>query len=535
MSFFTKQAAIARRAMLRFGAGLLAVAGVGGLGYMIVRTMKAIDTTAKLAAALQISTEALKGLELAATISGASFEIVQKSLEIMVRRLAESKLGIGEAKRGLDEMGLSAQTLINVGTEEAFMRIADGISKIPTAAGKAFAAYTIFGRQGVKLINLFKDGRIGLENFRKEAEKLGMTFSAVDAAKIEEANDAISRARFAIQGIVQAVTIELAPVIETAATSFKDWITSSKQIRENIIGVIEPTVIAIAFLKDLFDVIAGSLQWVAGQTQLSFGIIVAGIGQITAIISKNIGGMIEEVGKTSEEAGLGNMKSAWQKIKSGSQATATFGTADYFAEQERNSARLAQQLEEQAAARAKDAAAMAAEKAQAEALFKVFEAGTKIAEQMATPLEKYETRLTELNDLLDADAISMETFARATEKARDALTGKLFDTTPMEEYEAQITKLNDLVVKGIISWPEYGRAYREAREKLEGSAADTDATAGSFAGAGNAKIIREAFVSVSGLAMGTQDPTLSKMDEQRMETQKTNQILLDIRNEGGLS
>jgi len=187
MSFFTKQAAIARRAMLRFGAGLLAVAGIGGLGYMIVRTMKAIDTTAKLAAALQISTEALKGLELAATISGTSFEVVQKSLEIMVRRLAESKLGIGEAKRGLDEMGLSAQTLINVGTEEAFMRIADGISKIPTAAGKAFAAYTIFGRQGVKLINLFKDGRIGLENFRKEAEKLGMTFSAVDAAKIEEA------------------------------------------------------------------------------------------------------------------------------------------------------------------------------------------------------------------------------------------------------------------------------------------------------------------------------------------------------------
>ena len=100
--------------------------------------------------------------------------------------------------------------------------------------------------------------------------------------------------------------------------------------------------------------------------------------------------------------------------------------------------------------------------------------------------------------------------------------------SPLEKYEAKLTQFDTLLKANKITWDTYGRAIRAARGELEG-------TGGSFAGPGGAKVIREAFVSVSGLATGTKDPALSRMDQQLSETKKTNDLLMQIRNEGGLS
>lgn len=101
--------------------------------------------------------------------------------------------------------------------------------------------------------------------------------------------------------------------------------------------------------------------------------------------------------------------------------------------------------------------------------------------------------------------------------------------TPLEKYNEQLRTLNSLLRVGAINQRTFDRATQSARKALE------ESSAGRFAGPGDARIIREAFVSVSGLALGTQDPTLSKMDEQLMEQKQTNNILMAIRNEGGLS
>lgn len=510
VTFFRKQVALAGRAALRFGAGLLAVAGPAVLGYLIIKTLKSIDATAKLAASLDISTEALKGLELAAKITGAELTTITKGIEIMVRRLGEAKLGIGEAKRALETMGLSVDDLIAAGTEEAFKIIAEEISKIPAAANRAVTAYMIFGRQGVKLLNLFKDGRKGIEAFRKEAEKLGITFSAVDASRVEAANDAIARAQFAIQGIIQDLTIELAPLIESISKSFTDWATESKALRENIIGIIKPFITGMAFMKDLVDVIGGSIRVIVGIVQGALAIIVIGIGQIIGVVSKNIGGMIQEVGKELEDAGLKNMEAGFKQVGAGITGTATFGVADFYEKQERAAARLAAELEKTAAQRVKDAKAMAIQKIAAEVLAKQFDQGTRIATQMATPIEKYNATLTQLNELAAVGAITQETFNRALAKATTTVTGKLFDLTPMEQYEAQITKINDMVNAGVIGWKDYGRAVRDAREKLEGT---VDAEK-QFQGAGQFEVIRRALVSVTGLDSMAANPELTEAKKQ---------------------
>lgn len=137
---------------------------------------------------------------------------------------------------------------------------------------------------------------------------------------------------------------------------------------------------------------------------------------------------------------------------------------------------------------------------------------------------QFAAQFRELDKLLD-QLDELKRNAELTKAGQDLFTQLL---TPLEKYEAALTQFDTLLKANKITWDTYGRAIRLARGELE-------AGTGSFAGPGSARVIREAFVSVSGLALGGQDPALTKMDEQLMETQKTNTILLEIRNEGGLS
>ncbi len=96
--------------------------------------------------------------------------------------------------------------------------------------------------------------------------------------------------------------------------------------------------------------------------------------------------------------------------------------------------------------------------------------------------------------------------------------------TPMEKYENRLAKLNRLLSLGAIGQRTFDRALHKAKEEMMG----LDKDKGSFAGPGTAKVIREALISVSGLAIGTQDPSLSKMDAQIQEAQRANVFLQSI-------
>lgn len=215
----------------RLVAGFGAVAGTAAMA-MTTRFVKsnlaAIDATAKLSDRINVTTEALTGLRHAGEIYGASNSIVDKSLEIFVRRLGEARQGIGEAKRLLDSMGLSAGKLAGMRTDKAIAIIADKFQEYSTAAEKAAAANALFGRGGSQLINLLQAGGDEVRRLTQEASFLGITFSRDMAAKVEEANDAVTRMNKAFGAMFVQLTIDLAPAIERTANAMTAWLTDSK-------------------------------------------------------------------------------------------------------------------------------------------------------------------------------------------------------------------------------------------------------------------------------------------------------------------
>jgi tape measure domain-containing protein len=115
--------------------------------------------------------------------------------------------------------------------------------------------------------------------------------------------------------------------------------------------------------------------------------------------------------------------------------------------------------------------------------------GERLAQSLVTPLEKAASSVKRYKELLDAGAISQETFARATKSLTDAYNAqspavqkanamlaegaRLTKTlqTPLEQYRATLSNTRELLRAGAISQETYNRAVRDAKSAYQSSSA----------------------------------------------------------------
>lgn len=234
------------------GGKLAAIAGIGSFSYMTNQALSSIDATAKLADSIGTSTEALVGLRHAGELSGVSTEQMDKGLNKFIRGIGEARQGIGTTRNVLDQLGLSADHLASVDAGQAFAEVAESIRQLPTEADRAAAAAGVFGRAGQQMLPLIMSGSEGIRDMVSDAERLGMTFSRLDAAKVEQANDAMHRMRKAFGGIFNQAAIGLAPFLAKMADSLTSLVSQSAWVFRAIGD----------FAKDSFTVISwGFANW----------------------------------------------------------------------------------------------------------------------------------------------------------------------------------------------------------------------------------------------------------------------------------
>ena len=205
--------AVAGRAAKRIALLSTATAAASvAIGVKLTRDgLKAIDSMAKFARVVGVSTEALAGLQLAAEeTAGFTGQQFNLALQRMTRRIAEAAQGSGEAKAAIKELGLSARDLARAGPDEAFLLIADAMQGVTEQSDRLRLGFKLFDSEGARLVNTLAAGRAAIEGFGQLAEELGLTFSEFDARQVEAANDAIGRMGAVLAGISRQLAIELA-------------------------------------------------------------------------------------------------------------------------------------------------------------------------------------------------------------------------------------------------------------------------------------------------------------------------------------
>lgn len=199
---------------------VMSVGAVGALSAIYVQAAKSGDQLAKLSDEIGETPEKLTALSYAADLSGSSTEVMNKSLEQMSKRIGEAIKGTGEAKDYLDRLGLSTQAFYSLSPAEQFKAIADATGNLATQQEKAAAANALFGRTGIQLINTLALGSQGLTAMETEAQKLGITLTRVDLAKIEAANDSFLRAQKTTSAFGKSLAVELAPFVGAISNQF---------------------------------------------------------------------------------------------------------------------------------------------------------------------------------------------------------------------------------------------------------------------------------------------------------------------------
>ncbi|MFQ5510116.1 MAG: hypothetical protein ACE5FN_12410, partial [Leptospirillia bacterium] len=230
--------------------GIAGVVGTAGMGALIQHSLKSADALGKTADKLGLTTQGLAGLRHAGELTGVSVNTLDMAVQRMTRRIAEAAQGTGEAKAAIRELGLDAVALKAMGPEQAFQAIAGAMGEVENQGDRVRLSMRLFDSEGVALVNTLGLGEEGLKNVAAEAEALGITLDRVQVAKIEQANDAMTRIRAAIGGVANRITVQLAPVISGIADRFIQASVAHNGFRDEVISGTRLVVKAVGFLGD---------------------------------------------------------------------------------------------------------------------------------------------------------------------------------------------------------------------------------------------------------------------------------------------
>jgi hypothetical protein len=235
----------------KFGAALGAVA-IGGLALIVRHQLAAIDTLAKLGRNLGVATEKLQAMRLAASIAGVDSDKLDKGLKKLTKSVSDATAGLSTQVRAFKNLGISVEQLQGLTIDETFKLVAEQVKLVGASAQTTGAIMDIFGTKiGADLVNLLQQGRAGVEAFEKEIQDLGLALTAVDAAKVEAANDAWTRFKAILSGVAQKITVELAPFLEAAITKIVELGKQGQGMGGFIVSAVEMVAKALGVLANI--------------------------------------------------------------------------------------------------------------------------------------------------------------------------------------------------------------------------------------------------------------------------------------------
>lgn len=248
-------------------------------------SFESIDVTAKLSDTLGIATEKLIGLQHAAGLSGVSNEDLASSLGKMMKVLGNAANGETSAIDALERLGLTIDALKGKSPDQVFGIIADRLNAIKDPSIKASAAMEIFGKSALGIFPLLKEGSSGLAIMQAEAEALGLTFNRLDAKKVEDANDSLTKVGEIITGIGQRIAIELAPFITYASNKLIEFGTQGGSVSAKVVSGFGYIATAIASATDYVSLLtAGFYGFRAGALQ-AIASVVKGVDWLAKSLS----------------------------------------------------------------------------------------------------------------------------------------------------------------------------------------------------------------------------------------------------------
>jgi hypothetical protein len=208
---------------------LAIAAAISGVTAVIASSVKATiqhrDAIGKMSKATGIAVETLSAMEFVAERSGSSLASFTTGYRRLVTNMEDSTRGLKEAQRNFEGLGIRV-TDTNGNLRDGmsvFLEVAEKMKGLQNEAERSALAIKLFGRSGLDLVPMMKEGASGIQALISEAERLGIVFSKEAAEQAEDAADAITNYTSAIRGLKEQLASRLLPEL----TAFISLLTGS--------------------------------------------------------------------------------------------------------------------------------------------------------------------------------------------------------------------------------------------------------------------------------------------------------------------
>ena len=239
---------------------------IAGLTKLTKDSLKNIDATAKWSDRIGISTKALSQYTLAANLAGVENQELFDTINKLSKNSGLAQTGEATQADAFEKIGISVEQLKGLDPDQLFQTVADKLQSIENPSQKTAIAMELMGRNGAKALTLIANGSKGLKASADEADRLGLSFSRIDAAKIEMANDAMTKLWGVFEGLGNTLAIQLSPVITTLADDFVSMATSGESSFSLVNDAVKPASKTIAFFAEGIEMI--KMGWYVSKIAL---------------------------------------------------------------------------------------------------------------------------------------------------------------------------------------------------------------------------------------------------------------------------
>jgi len=198
--------------------------GVSTVTQFASQAAAAADAIGKLSSSTGMAHEPLQVFQKLAAENGISGDKLGEAVKRMTKRLAEAKMGFGEALPALERLGLNVEELASMRPEQAFLKIGAAIGQLPQKGDQAAAAFKIFSDQGLAMVPMFANLEANVKDTAAEMLSLGQILSGTQIKNIEAMNDAFKDVKRTAFQIGTQVLANFAPMITKANEQLLEFI-----------------------------------------------------------------------------------------------------------------------------------------------------------------------------------------------------------------------------------------------------------------------------------------------------------------------
>lgn len=232
--------------------GALAAASTAAFA-VLLRSAENLDAIAKLSDNLGLTAESLTAIRNGAELANVEMETLGVSMKAFSKLVGEANDGGQKQRETLAALGLTAEQFSGeqLNVVEVLASVADALARVDGAANRSKLLLELFGKSGVQMGALLKEGGDGIRKLEADARALGVVFSRDELKRVEDFKDSWEALGQTFRGIVDRLVVDLSPAFTEFFTNLRqDLQGNSAQIQAEMTAFVEFLVRALGLLND---------------------------------------------------------------------------------------------------------------------------------------------------------------------------------------------------------------------------------------------------------------------------------------------